>query len=153
MKKCSKCKTLKDFSQYSPSHGGLTSWCKKCKSYAESERRKANPELVRKQARDARNANPRSYRSLNLKKSFGINIDQYELMLKKQNNVCAICRLPETVTRKGKVKNLAVDHNHSSGEIRSLLCQFCNQALGLVRENFDVILNMAKYVQYHNHII
>lgn len=81
-----------------------------------------------------------------LRTAFGIGIKDYKEMLDVQNNVCAICKEPQNM---GK-KNLAVDHDHSNGEIRGLLCNRCNMVLGLVKENTNILMDMAAYLIYHS---
>jgi hypothetical protein len=80
-----------------------------------------------------------------LEKKYGITKKQYKSLLKKQNKVCAICKQPETRTT--VTKNLSVDHDHSSGEIRGLLCYACNHALGLLKEDPVLLQAALKYLQ------
>ncbi len=56
----------------------------------------------------------------------------YDVLFKKQDGKCAICGAPETIKdgRNGKCKKLALDHCHSSGKLRGLLCTGCNTGLG-----------------------
>lgn len=63
--------------------------------------------------------------------------EQYEQMKKEQNNLCKICRNPETATRLGKVKELAIDHCHRTHKVRGLLCEKCNKRLGHYEAAFD----------------
>ena len=64
-----------------------------------------------------------STRERYLLKTYGISLSQYEELLKKQGDACAVCLRGKEVFP----KNLAVDHNHVSGEIRGLLCTYCNR--------------------------
>jgi hypothetical protein len=77
-----------------------------------------------------------------LKKEYGITEEDYDIMYKKQDGVCAICGKPETRFSKGKITLLCVDHNHETGEVRGLLCHRCNVALGSF--NSDELLEKAK---------
>ncbi len=72
---------------------------------------------------------------------------QYDLMLEKQSHVCLICKNPEKSILKGKIKNLAIDHCHSSGKIRGLLCQKCNQGLGIFSDNPILLRQAANYLE------
>jgi hypothetical protein len=89
---------------------------------------------------------PREAKSRWLKKVYGISIDDYEQLLERQNGRCAACRkLP------GR-RALCVDHDHNSSEtgkirIRGLLCDFCNQALGYVYDNPDILRSLANYLE------
>lgn len=98
--------------------------------------------------------NPAKRKDKNLFWHFGITLAQYSKMLAAQNNVCKICKNPETFKNtKGIVKHLAVDHNHTTNKIRGLLCQSCNHALGFIKENFEHALNLAKYIQEDQGVI
>ena len=81
---------------------------------------------------------------------FGITPEGYSELLKSQNGTCAICKQPETATRLGKVKALAVDHCHQSGAIRGLLCADCNTGIGKLRENTSIFLSAIRYLDYHS---
>lgn len=77
-----------------------------------------------------------------LKKQFGISVDEFIFMVREQGNLCAICRLPESKLG----ANLSVDHCHATGKIRGLLCWKCNTALGLMRDNVETLSNMIDYL-------
>lgn len=66
--------------------------------------------------------------------------DQYNQLLRQQNWRCAVCDRPaETFKR-----NLAVDHNHKSGEIRGLLCGPCNRGVVKVVEDYSHLIDRAQ---------
>jgi hypothetical protein len=69
-----------------------------------------------------------------------------------QNNVCAICQRPETKIdhRLGVVKNLAVDHCHSTGRVRALLCSRCNVTIGQIEESIPLLRAMIVYLEKHS---
>lgn len=69
-------------------------------------------------------------------------------MQDEQGGRCAACGRPETsLGNHGKVKRLAVDHNHETGEVRGLLCLSCNVALGLVDDDVNRLLALAEYLR------
>jgi hypothetical protein len=79
---------------------------------------------------------------------FGLTVDQFIQKLEYQDGVCAICHRPETrVARSGNVVRLSVDHNHETGEVRDLLCHYCNAAFGMLREDPTIIANMLAYAR------
>ena len=82
-----------------------------------------------------------TYRSKRLENKYGITLDDYDKILTNQNNACAICG---TTTDKSP-KPLFVDHCHTSGKIRGLLCQYCNTGLGHFKDNR---INLLKAVDY-----
>ncbi|MFN9951760.1 MAG: endonuclease VII domain-containing protein, partial [bacterium] len=80
-------------------------------------------------------------RTSNLRKNFGLSMDEYEEMLAKQNNLCAICEKPETFIhhQTKEPARLAVDHCHKTNKVRKLLCKSCNTALGLFKDDIGVM--------------
>lgn len=73
----------------------------------------------------------------------------YEEMLRAQDGVCAICRQPETFIhpQTGETAFLAVDHCHSTGRIRGLLCRRCNIAIGHLDHNAERLIAAARYLE------
>lgn len=75
-----------------------------------------------------------------LKKFYGITPETFWRMEEKQQFVCAICGdLPGA-------RRLDVDHYHTTGKVRGLLCGRCHKALGLVEDDVDVLINMIIYL-------
>lgn len=93
---------------------------------------------------------PEATRKYWLRRKFGITVKQYDDMLAKQCGVCASCGKPETqIDRQTKkIRPLAVDHDHKTGDIRALLCAACNMALGLMNEDFERIHALADYAEW-----
>lgn len=77
----------------------------------------------------------------------GLTIIEYEEKLKKQNCVCAICKNPETFENQYGIRGLCVDHNHQTGQIRGLLCDFCNRYVGIVETYPDVFDSIKEYIK------
>jgi hypothetical protein len=80
---------------------------------------------------------------------FNITLEEYNELLKKQNYKCAICNGYE-ISYRNEV--LSVDHNHNTGEIRGLLCNTCNRALGLFKDNENLLKNAIKYLKQNEKI-
>lgn len=93
--------------------------------------------------------NPEKIRHYRLMETFGISLDTYNGMLEDQNGVCAICEQPETMkdNRTGKLKNLSVDHDHETDEVRALLCNACNIGLGKFKDDAGLLYIAAKYLE------
>ena len=69
-------------------------------------------------------------------------------MLKSQNSVCAICGQPETEKNTvNETKHLAVDHQEKPFKIRGLLCAACNQAIGKLRHDPEILRKAIKYLE------
>lgn len=102
--------------------------------------------------RDKRDANPDATKVATRKATlaqYGLTSEQYDEMSAAQNGRCAVCgHAPEGngVSR----HNLVVDHDHVSGKIRSLLCDFCNRGLGIFRDDPDLLLSAAMYIVNHS---
>lgn len=89
-----------------------------------------------------------SKRDAYLRRVYGITEAQYIKLLKKQNGGCAICgKTPEE-----EGKNLAVDHIHQKGgggEVRGILCQYCNHRLVGRHKDPELIRRLADYLESH----
>lgn len=84
-----------------------------------------------------------------LKWAFGITLNDYNQMCEKQNNLCAICNKSETKKHGDIVRKLAVDHDHSSGKIRGLLCTRCNAGIGSFEDNIELLNDAINYLTKH----
>lgn len=84
-----------------------------------------------------------------------ISKEEYNILLKKQNYVCAICKKPETRLLKGKETGLSVDHCHDSqklgiNKIRGLLCARCNSGIGWFQDSVDHLKSAIIYLELSN---
>ncbi len=83
--------------------------------------------------------------NINLKSSYGITLDDYNKMFSNQNGCCLICGVHQSKLS----KSLNVDHCHSSNKIRGLLCNICNQGLGLFKDNIGNLYKAIDYLKKH----
>lgn len=112
-------------------------------------KRRNNPETVksiREYQQRYRQANAETLRANERKRKFGIEHLEYAELYKNQNGVCAVCKNPETATRKGVLKSLAVDHDHKTGKIRGLLCSDCNTGIGKLKDSVEVLQSAIRYL-------
>lgn len=91
----------------------------------------------------------RAWNRESLLSQYGLTSMEYSGMLAGQGEVCAICKRPETVRQRGKVQALAVDHNHTTGKVRALLCNNCNVLVGYSKESPETLRAAAVYLEYH----
>ena len=91
------------------------------------------------------NHDPVAYRNAELQRRYGITQQDYEVMIVEQNNQCAICNATEPGGRHNS-GYFVVDHCHTTGKVRKLLCHNCNTALGLVGDNVDTLHKMINYL-------
>ena len=89
-------------------------------------------------------------RHYGLNRYYGISVNDFAEMYHKQDGKCAICGNPETVTLRGKVKPLSVDHNHATGQVRKLLCTQCNHLLGHAKEDVKILQKAIEYLNNHS---
>lgn len=75
---------------------------------------------------------------------YNISLDTYKQMFDDQNGQCAICGAAEG---NSKHKNLYIDHDHKTGEVRGLLCHCCNNMLGYSKDTPDILRQGATYLE------
>ena len=80
-----------------------------------------------------------------LKHRYGISTEQFDQMMNDQDGKCSICG-------KHFDKTPHVDHDHITGEVRSLLCATCNQLLGYAYEDVDILQNAINYLHYFKEV-
>lgn len=136
-KTCTHCKETKPAEEFYVNNGarskdGLSGWCKEC----------TKTDAL---ARGKRSYSATIARNTKLRLTYGITLEEYEHMYQEQDGKCAACGNPETTMMRGKLLMLAVDHSQKTGAVRGLLCQKCNQALGLLLEDPERIKGLLKY--------
>lgn len=87
-------------------------------------------------------------REHNLKAQYGLTQAAFDQMLQDQSYSCAICDVEEWQTG----RRFNVDHDHSTGKIRALLCGHCNRGLGAFRDDVDVMEAAINYLFKHSRL-
>ena len=164
MKRCKKCgevKPLADFYRMAGMRDGHRNDCKTCNLAAKAERYRANPEPARERTRrwNAENKERRAQwmaaykasggrraadRRYHLRK-FGLTPDDYDCMLEAQGGGCAICGRPPRDDI-----SLHVDHDHKTGRVRGLLCFRCNNSLGDLDDDPELLRKAVAYLESHD---
>jgi hypothetical protein len=125
---------------------------------ARKERREASPEYHAAQNKAAkeyywanRETEIAKSKAAALLREYGITQEEYDQKFEAQKGLCAICRQPSTIIdkRRGVVRKLAVDHDHTTGAVRDLLCQFCNNGLGHFRDSIGLLQAAIDYLLVH----
>lgn len=111
-------------------------WRKNNPNY-QKEWREKNKETYAAHKREYAQKNRDRYKDQELKRRYGISLEEYRELERKQNGLCAICGT--------KPKRLFVDHNHKTGKVRGLLCGNCNFGIGYFYENIN---NLQKSITY-----
>lgn len=119
---CNEVLAIDNFSVNKSTSSGLEYACRQCKSGKSRETYKASPKPTRS----------------HLRARYGISTEIYEEMFKSQDGKCSICHnyFPE----------LNVDHCHSTGEVRGLLCHNCNIGLGWFKDDIEALRSAIKYL-------
>ena len=84
-----------------------------------------------------------------LKKRYGITTGDRNKIMKEQGSKCAIC-YNEIEFKQGLGLNswtATVDHDHKTNKVRGILCGSCNNVLGRVQDNTEILTNAIKYLE------
>lgn len=162
---CEEIKPLSEFHKQKNRSDGYKNHCKECrknkrkKNYNQLEKRctscyeikpkteeffykKPNKGNLREIYRaECKSCNVKRSVALKRKYNYGITEEEYKRMFSVQNGRCEICLIEKT--------ELDVDHCHTSGKIRALLCRSCNLALGGFKDNIQYLRNATKYLEHH----
>ena len=84
--------------------------------------------------------NPDKVSAINRRTKYGVTDQQFQEMLDRQGGKCYSC--PAT-------SGLCVDHCHTTGKFRGLLCGPCNRALGLLKDDPVRIARLVEYLKEH----
>ena len=125
-KPCKVCEVDKPFSEFNYANrarGVLSSYCKPCQSkLGNAHRATYSPDRTKDKCVRLRTT-----------------VNWFFAQLERQNHVCAICGNPETqkhgTNGSQKIRSLAIDHDHATGNVRGLLCFRCNTALYQIEKN------------------
>jgi formate dehydrogenase maturation protein FdhE len=118
------------FSKRKASRDGLSSICKTCESASHKKY------YASKRAKSV-------HRKSKLKLNYGLTIEEFDRMFKEQQGACAICGRTDVA--------LVVDHNHTTGRVRGLLCSGCNHGLGRFKDNIVLLISAMDYLVKYGH--
>jgi Autographiviridae endonuclease VII len=158
-KRCSKCGVWRPLTEYYPATGcrdGLRGDCKACFKERAAARYRANPQPAKQRARDWAAKNPDRVkarmeadkasgrkqardRKSYIWRAYGITEGEYERFL--ASGCCAIC----STVPSGKAR-LHLDHDHTTGEIRGVLCFRCNNAIGDFSDSVGLLNRAIDYL-------
>lgn len=125
-------------------------WKQSLTERAEGEDEKTYQARAQKLYRSVRRE---EYAGYDRKRHYGMSRGEYDALHKRQDGKCAICRQPETQKIRGKTLSLAVDHCHTKGAVRGLLCSDCNRGLGFFKDDPEALQRAADYLRWPERII
>lgn len=115
--------------------------CKREKQTSEFNKKSASPDGLMASCRECNKAKYQGdRRGMHLQQRYGLTQAQYDMMLARQEGACATCG-------KAKAYKLHVDHCHTTGKVRGLLCAACNRAIGLLRDDPKTVSRMLDYLR------
>lgn len=139
-KLCPKCQNTKAttcFNKQSKRKNGYQIWCNDCGKLAKKKQYLLRGAELRLTAR-------KSW----LKRKYGLTLKSYELMEESQQGKCAICeRVPIDGGNQFKKNFLCIDHDHTTGKVRGLLCSECNFGISKFDDNVKFLNNAIKYLK------
>lgn len=157
MKTCRLCKIEKALDCFRVYRGHMRGECRECEALQRRQDYAKNPakyaEAARKWAREHpehhaatkkawREKNPEKHEGYTRKVLYGITPEEFRRLLELQKGCCAICGGPPV----GR-KNLSVDHCHTTGRIRGLLCGLCNTGIGNLKDSPELLEKAAQYLR------
>lgn len=89
-----------------------------------------------------KNITPEEAKNRDLKHRYGITLDEYNDLLKRQEGRCAICNIHYSAYK----RKLHVDHDHENNVVRGILCTNCNRGLGCFKDNSDFLQKAINYI-------
>jgi hypothetical protein len=156
MKYCKRCGEWKDegeFGKEKSKKDGLSFYCKHCNYLRLKEYKENHPEKDKEYKKTKayietrqryRNNHKDIIRNYALQEKYGISLDEYLQLYDKQEGICLICH------KRQENKNLSVDHNHKTGEIRGLLCNNCNFGLAYFYDDISILEKAIEYLKKFN---
>jgi hypothetical protein len=96
-------------------------------------------------------ANTEKVKNTEVRRRYGISFGDYQAMFEAQNGKCAICNQPESRVdhRTKKTSMLAIDHCHKTGRVRELLCRSCNNGIGSLNDDIELVRRALAYLERH----
>ena len=110
--------------------------CKECYKKQQLEKYHELPIETKRHRR--RKRDPEYHKAYKLKTLYGLTTEQFSAMIVEQNSVCKICSC--------HLDKPQIDHCHTTGKVRGLLCRSCNTSLGLLKENTNTLHSMIQYI-------
>lgn len=146
-KKCNKCELTKDLTLFYKDKAivsdGHSTICKDCKNVTGRAWKLKNKDRWNAYMRQLRATDKPMFKEIDLQRTYGIGLVDYNNMLEEQNHVCQICKKPPN----GK-RPLVVDHDHKTDKIRGLLCYGCNRLIVALDDHPNIEKMEAYLIKY-----
>lgn len=146
MKKCTRCgktKALAEFSANKAAKDGLNYYCRPCHSLITKAYKSSHPEEMKVSAKLSRDKGREKRWAYQIQKDYGCTVENYNRMFTEQEGRCLGCNRHQSEF----TQRLHVDHNHSTGLIRGLLCKGCNLTLGNAKDSIQTLESLIAYLK------
>jgi hypothetical protein len=114
---------------------------------------RADPAKAKAYQRERYRKDPDKFRGYEFKQHYGITLEQYRELDNKQRGLCAICGKPPMIGKRGRLHlpkhppRLHVDHDHTTGRVRGLLCHWCNShIIAGIEKSGASLMRIAEYL-------
>lgn len=155
-RKCLRCGEVKPIDRFvlyrgdRPTAGARERHCMDCQNYYRTSSPSRTPGFTIPKKRLPSFALGLTEGAVSRLRRLGMSIQTYLDLLQWQSDLCGICGSAETAkTPTGEVSRLSVDHDHSTGLIRGVICRACNNALGNAKDDPARLRAMADYLEEH----
>lgn len=105
---------------------------------------KKNKEKVKNNVKRWRENNPGKTKELQIRRKYGLSMQEYSNLIEKQQFQCAACGIGLKDLPGSEIQ---IDHCHNTGNIRGILCGRCNRALGLLNDDPIKTQKLADYIK------
>lgn len=138
-RECGTCHEVKSYDGFTPrGNGKYKSTCKACAAAR-----------MRQWAKDNAERHARTRHAWDLRNLYGTTPEHYAAMHEAQGGKCAICREEPKARHgtNGATYRLSLDHCHDTGRVRGLLCNDCNRAIGLLKDDPSLLREAINYLE------
>lgn len=137
-RQCARCKLFNPVEEFQGMKNGelviIRSYCRQCRR---------EQEVGRKQHTEYRKVNWETRKNEYLSRIYKITLQDYEDMLTEQDGCCKICGIERSKMK----RSFSVDHCHTTGKVRGLLCDACNQGLGHFKDSTEILHRAIEYLE------
>lgn len=151
-KRCTRCRKRKKTCLFSKRHAspdGVHLVCKECDCARLKRWRRKHPNAGKEwfaahpgYKEERLKKDPLMHRRHHLGYAYGMSLEDFSSLFKRQGKRCAICRRKDFQP--------VVDHNHRTGKVRGILCYPCNSALGFLADSARKIKAALEYIEHHS---
>lgn len=146
---CKRCKKTMSHTKFYRDKGhndGLSSWCIECSRKRQRARYETNKPKILGQSKDYYIKHGAKVRLLRQINRYGIDESHFVELVIRSQGLCDCCE--RQLETGGKASKLNIDHDHSTGLIRGILCTNCNTGIGMLGDDVDTLTKAIDYLSH-----